>query len=183
MTVDDLLAVELDRVRRSLESLLGDGPPDPRAGDDLRRVLGSLSRIEPGPGRDAGSRAARGRSRVVTFRLRDEQEHATLRARARQAGITVSDYIRERVLDEENAGESGTVDGGARLDTREGANVHATVAPADHATTALTRQLVEAITFLFDFFNRNKTNLDINDEQKGRLKEIQALIRGIDHGT
>ncbi|NMC05598.1 MAG: hypothetical protein GYA24_10315 [Candidatus Lokiarchaeota archaeon] len=92
---------------------------------------------------------------TISFRLRNNAERDALLHKAKQKNVNVTDFLRGCILDD------------APIKTLADEN--------------LVKTLIDDISFLLTFFDKNKENLDLDEQDKGRLKAILKKLKVLKH--
>jgi DNA-binding Lrp family transcriptional regulator len=90
---------------------------------------------------------------TISFRLKNHEEKSILSRKAGDLDLTISEYLRNCALNKESSSAS-------TLDLPK-------------------EEFVEDIKFLFQFFQKNASNLDINDIERKRINEILTKIKSV----
>ena len=91
---------------------------------------------------------------TISFRLKSHEEKNILSEKAGEQDMTISEYLRSCAFSDGGQGAPPEDDG-------------------------LKEELIEDITFLFQFFQKNAKNLDINDKERKKIGEILAKIKSV----
>ncbi len=88
---------------------------------------------------------------TISFRLKNGNERNILLSKAKQKSSNVTDFLRDCIF--------GNADTG------------------DHEDGSLVKSLVEEITFMFKFFQKNAKNLDITGQERERFNAILKKVK------
>ncbi|MFX0098602.1 MAG: hypothetical protein ACFFCS_03405 [Candidatus Hodarchaeota archaeon] len=88
---------------------------------------------------------------TISFRLKSHEEKNVLSKKAGELEMTISEYLRNCALNEESNSAS--------------------------IPNPQNEELLEDIKFLFGFFQKNSRNLEMNDSERKRIKEILEKIK------
>lgn len=128
---------------------------DSRFSEHIKPIHEKLNEIEEKIGKihSKKRKANKIQPPTISFRLKSHEEKSILSKKAGELDMTISEYLRTCALSDERK-----------------------VAPEDDG---LKGELIEDITFLFQFFQKNAKNLDINDKERKKIGEILTKIKSV----
>lgn len=92
---------------------------------------------------------------TISFRLKDDSERDILLHKAKQKSTNVTDFLRGCIFGDTNI-KPRTEDG-------------------------LVKGLIDDITFMFKFFQKNAKKIDIDEQEKGRFGAILKKMKELTH--